>query len=125
MALVALFVALFAIFAPDKAAAVITWVVGIWLLVRGAFELVGAFSSTISAPRWQLVVGALIDLALGWVFVTHPGKAAAGVVVLIGILSVAWGIVFVVLALAARNAAKDLPDGVSGLPPQIPPAATA
>jgi uncharacterized membrane protein HdeD (DUF308 family) len=125
MALIALFVALFAIFSPDKAAAAITWVVGIWLLVRGAFELVGAFSSTISAPRWLLVLGALIDLALGWVFVTHPGKSAVGVAVVIGILSVAWGIVFVVLALAARSAAKDLPDGVSSLPPQIPPAATA
>ena len=124
MALVALFVALFAIFSPDKAATAITWLVGIWLLVRGLFELVGAFSSTISAPRWLLIVGALIDLALGWLFVANPGKAAVGVAVVIGILSVAWGIVFVVLALAARSATKDLPDDAS-MPPAIPPAASA
>ena len=125
MALVALFVALFAIFSPDKAASAITWLVGIWLLVRGLFELVGAFSSTISAPRWLLIVGALIDLALGWLFVANPGKAAVGVAVVIGILSVAWGIVFVVLALAARSATKDLPDDVSSLPPLTPPTASA
>ena len=119
MALVALFVALFAIFSPDKAASAITWLVGIWLLVRGLFELVGAFSSTISAPRWLLIVGALIDLALGWLFVANPGKAAVGVAVVIGILSVAWGIVFVVLELAARSATKNLP-GDSSLPPVIP-----
>ena len=30
--------------------------------------------------------------------------------VVIGILAIAWGVVFVVLALAARSATKDLPD---------------
>jgi len=120
MALVALGVALFAIFSPDKAASVLTWVIGIWLLVRGAFELVGEFSSTISAPRWLLVLSALLDLVLGWVFVTHPGKAAVGVAVIIGILAIAWGVVFIVLALAARSAVKDLPDDTTSLPPVIP-----
>lgn len=125
MALVALVVAMVAIFTPDKAASVITWLVGIWLLVRGLFELVGAFSSTVATPRWLLVLGALLDLVLGWLFVTHPGESAKGVAVVIGILAIAWGVVFVVLALAARSAAKNLPDQVSGLPPQIPPTASA
>ena len=123
MALVALVVALFAILSPDKAASVITWLVGIWLLVRGLFELVGAFSSTITAPRWLLVLGAVLDLVLGWLFVANPGKAAVGVAVLIGILAIAWGVVFVVLALAARSATKDLPDGPTA-PPLIPPSGT-
>ena len=125
MALVALVVAMVAIFNPDKAASVITWLVGIWLLVRGLFELVGAFSSTVATPRWLLVLGALLDLVLGWLFVTHPGKSAQGVAVLIGILAIAWGVVFVVLALAARSATKDLPDDVSNLPPLTPPTASA
>ena len=125
MALVALVVAMVAIFNPDKAASVITWLVGIWLLVRGVFELVGAFSSTVATPRWLLVLGALLDLVLGWLFVTHPGQSAKGIAVLIGILAIAWGVVFVVLALAARSATKDLPDDVSSLPPVIPPTASA
>ncbi|HET7822918.1 MAG TPA: DUF308 domain-containing protein [Ornithinibacter sp.] len=125
MALVALVVAMVAIFNPDKAASVITWLVGIWLLVRGLFELVGAFSSTVATPRWLLVLGALLDLVLGWLFVTHPGQSAKGVAVLIGILAIAWGVVFVVLALAARSATKDLPDDVSSLPPLTPPTASA
>jgi uncharacterized membrane protein HdeD (DUF308 family) len=125
MALVALVVAMVAIFNPDKAASVITWLVGIWLLVRGLFELVGAFSSTVATPRWLLVLGALLDLVLGWLFVTHPGQSAKGIAVVIGILAIAWGVVFVVLALAARSATKDLPDDVSSLPPVIPPTASA
>ena len=125
MALIALVVAMVAIFNPDKAASVITWLVGIWLLVRGLFELVGAFSSTVATPRWLLVLGALLDLVLGWLFVTHPGQSAKGIAVVIGILAIAWGVVFVVLALAARSATKDLPDDVSSLPPEIPPTASA
>jgi uncharacterized membrane protein HdeD (DUF308 family) len=124
MALVALVVAIFAIFRPGVAASAVTWFLGVWLLVRGLFELVGAFSSTISAPRWLLVLSALLDLVLGWLFVANPGTAAVAVAVVIGILAIAWGVVFVVLALAARSATKDLPDA-SSLPPLVPPAASA
>lgn len=119
MALVALVVALVAIFRPGLAASAVTWVIGIWLLVRGLFELVGAFSSTVAAPRWLLVLGALLDLVLGWLFVANPGGAAVAVAWLIGLVAVAWGIVFVVLAIAARSATKNLPDGPTA-PPLIP-----
>ncbi len=78
MALIALVVAMVAIFRPGLAASAITWLVGIWLLVRGLFELVGAFSSTVATPRWLLVLGALLDLVLGWLFVTHPGQLGQG-----------------------------------------------
>ena len=120
MALIALVVALVAIFRPGLAASAVTWFLGIWLLVRGLFELVGAFSSTVSTPRWLLVLGALLDLVLGWLFVTNPGESAKAVAVVIGILAIAWGVVFVVLALATRNATEELP-GESSLPPAIPP----
>lgn len=119
MALIALVVAVVAIFHHGTAASAIIWVAGIWLLVRGLFELVGAFSSTITAPRWLLVLGALLDLVLGYLFVTSSASSAVALAWLIGLLSVAWGVVFVVLALAARSAAKDLPAS-SSLPPVIP-----
>ena len=125
MALIALVVAMVAIFRPGLAASAVTWFLGIWLLVRGLFELVGAFSSTVTTPRWLLVLGALLDLVLGWLFVANPGNSAKAVAVVIGILAIAWGVVFVVLALAARSATKDLPDDVSSLPPEIPPTASA
>ena len=73
--------ALVAIFRPGTAASAVTWFLGIWLLVRGLFELVGAFSSTVTAPRWLLVLGALLDLVLGWLFVANPGHSGRGVAV--------------------------------------------
>ncbi|GAA4407208.1 HdeD family acid-resistance protein [Fodinibacter luteus] len=112
MAVVALVVAFIAFTRPGMAAAAVTWVLGIWLLVRGFFELVGAFSSTRSAPRWLLVLGALLDIVLGWLFVANPGAAAVGVTFLLGIIAVAWGIVFLVLALVVRRAAGQQADDV-------------
>ena len=41
-----------------------------------------------------------------------PARRPSAVAVVIGILAIAWGVVFVVLALAARSATKDLPDDV-------------
>ena len=44
------------------------------------------------------------------------------VAVVIGILAIAWGVVFVVLALAARSATKDLPDdAAAAIPPRLTP----
>ena len=122
MALIALVVALVAIFRPGLAASAVTWFLGIWLLVRGLFELVGAFSTTVSTPRWLLVLGALLDLVLGWLFVANPGNSAKAVAVVIGILAIAWGVVFVVLALAARSTAKHLPND-QATPQAVPPPA--
>src|SRR5690242_21221577 len=45
MAAVAVLAGLYAIVHPGAAAVALTWVIGIWLLVRGVFELVGAFAS--------------------------------------------------------------------------------
>jgi uncharacterized membrane protein HdeD (DUF308 family) len=109
LALVAIVAGLLAITRPGLAASAVTWLLGIWLIVRGLFELVGAFTSTSTAPRWLLVLGALLDLVLGGLFVANPGTSAVAVAVLIGIIAVAWGVVFLVLALLVRKQANEHP----------------
>ena len=111
MALIAVVVAFLAFTRPGMTAAALTWLLGIWLIVRGAFELVGAFTARTGTPRWLLLLGAVIDLVLGFLFVTNPGNSAVAIAVVIGIAAVAWGVVFVSLALLARSAAKQVGDG--------------
>jgi uncharacterized membrane protein HdeD (DUF308 family) len=113
MAAVALIVAFLAFTRPGMAAAALTWVLGVWLLVRGAFELVGALTAVQSAPRWLLVLGALLDIALGALFIANPGRAVVGIVWLLGVIAVAWGIVYLVLGLLVRRKAAELPDAVA------------
>lgn len=112
MAAVALIVAFLAFTRPGMAATALTWVLGVWLLVRGAFELLGAFTAVRDAPRWLLVLGALLDIALGWIFIANPGRAVIGIAWLLGVIAVAWGIVYLVLGLMVRSKAAQLPDAV-------------
>ena len=101
------------LFMPVSSAVALAWVLGIWLLVRGVFELVGALGTVQVAPRWLLVLGALLDIALGWIFIANPGRAVVGIVWLLGVIAVAWGVVFLVLGLIVRRKAAELPDAVS------------
>jgi uncharacterized membrane protein HdeD (DUF308 family) len=113
MALVSVVVAFLAFTRPGMAATALTWVLGIWLLVRGVFELVGALTSRTGTPRWLLLLGAGLDIVLGWLFLANPGRSAVAIAVVIGIAAVAWGIVFVALALMARRAAHEVGNGPS------------
>ena len=107
LALVAIVAGLLAIARPGMAATAVTWLLGIWLIVRGVFELVGAFTSSSTVPRWLLVLGGLLDLVLGGLFVANPGNSAVAIAVLLGIVALAWGVVFVVLALLVRKRASE------------------
>jgi uncharacterized membrane protein HdeD (DUF308 family) len=103
MGLIALVAAFFAIFSPAVTVVALTWILGIWLIVRGVFEAIGAFSSSLLLPRWLLLVGAALSLILGVLFVSNPGRAAVGIAVWLGITALVWGGVFVAMALAIRR----------------------
>jgi uncharacterized membrane protein HdeD (DUF308 family) len=103
MGLVALVAAFFAIFSPAVTAVALTWILGIWLIVRGVFEAIGAFSSSSQLPRWLLLVGAALSLILGLLFVFNPGRAVVAIAVWLGVAAIIWGGVFVAMAIAIRH----------------------
>lgn len=111
MAHIAVVVALIAFTRPGLTAAALTWTLGIWLIVRSVFEVVGALTATLATPRWLLLLGAGIDLLLGILFVANPGRSAVAIAVVLGIAAVVWGAVFVALAFIARSAAHEVGDG--------------
>lgn len=106
----ALIAAVVAIFRPQVAVTAVTWVLGVWLLLRGITELVLAFTKAPPAPRALLVLSALVDGAIGIVFMANPGKAAVGVAWLLGLLAVVWGLVLLALGFAARHALDEAMD---------------
>jgi uncharacterized membrane protein HdeD (DUF308 family) len=103
MGLIALVAAFFAIFSPAVTAVALTWILGIWLIVRGVMELVLSFSDNRPAPRGLMLLGAALDLLLGVLFVANPGAGVVGIAVLLGLTALAWGAVFVVLGLMLRK----------------------
>ena len=113
MGVIAFVVAFFAIFSPAVTAVTLTWILGIWLIVRGVFEVVGAFSTSTAVPRGLLLLSALVDFVLGVLFVANPGKAAVGIAVVLGITALLWGLVFLVTGFMVR---KNLGNGAVSVP---------
>lgn len=118
MGILGLLAGLFAIFRPGVTAVGLTWILGIWLVVRGLFELFGAFSSTIAQPRWLLFLSAALSIVLGLLFAFNPGTSAVAVAFWLGLMALAWGAVFIVVGFMVRRegAAHQVAPGAPGAP---------
>jgi uncharacterized membrane protein HdeD (DUF308 family) len=103
LGIVALVAGFFAVFSPQVSVETVTWIIGIWLVVRGLFEAVAAFTSFSFTPRWMLLLSAAFSVLLGVFFAANPGRAAVGIAVLLGIMALAWGTVFVIAGLVLRG----------------------
>ena len=104
LGVIALLAAFFAITSPGMTAKALTWILGIWLIIRGIFELAGAFSSQQVMPRWLLVVSGLLSLFIGILFAANPGAGAVGIAVLLGVTALVWGVVLIAVGLSVRRA---------------------
>ncbi len=85
---------------PGLSASVVTWLAGVWFVVRGLLEGFAAFGSS---PRGVLLASAAIDIVLGVLFMVNPGGSAKGITVVLGIVALVWGIALVVIGFAWRR----------------------
>jgi uncharacterized membrane protein HdeD (DUF308 family) len=85
---------------PGLSASVVTWLAGVWFVVRGLLEGFAAFGTS---PRGILLASAAIDIVLGVLFMVNPGGSAKGITVVLGIVALAWGIALVVIGFAWRR----------------------
>jgi len=85
---------------PGISASVVTWLAGIWFVVRGLLEALAAFGTS---PRGFLLASAAIDIVLGVLFMANPGGSAKGITVVLGIVALVWGVALVVIGLVWRN----------------------
>ncbi|TDU83327.1 uncharacterized membrane protein HdeD (DUF308 family) [Kribbella voronezhensis] len=104
LGLTGLVAAFLAIFSPKLTATSLTWVLGLWLVVRGILEAVATFTHELVTPRWLFLPGAALSVLLGVFFMANPGRAAVGIAVLLGTIAIAWGLVFIASALLPRRA---------------------
>jgi uncharacterized membrane protein HdeD (DUF308 family) len=102
LGLTGLVAAFLAILSPKLTATSLTWVLGLWLIVRGIVEAISAFTRELVTPGWLFLPGAALSVLLGVFFIANPGRAAVGVAVLLGIIAIAWGLVFIASGLLLR-----------------------
>lgn len=108
MGVASLVVAVFAIFSPAMSAKALTWLLGIWLIIRGLSELAGAVLGRADRSRLFLVLSGAVDLVLGVLFVANPGKAAVGIAVVLGLVAILWGAAFLIIGLVVRSQQREL-----------------
>lgn len=100
---------LIAITRPITSAVTLTWILGIWLVVRGVVEVIDAFARQ-GSGRWWLVLSAVLWIVAGLLFMANPGAAALTVTFWVGLLALGWGIFCVAAGVMARRRARELPE---------------
>ncbi|GAA2141663.1 HdeD family acid-resistance protein [Nocardioides koreensis] len=105
MGAIALIAGIVAVTSPKVTAVALTWILGIWLIARGVFELAAAATSSTTVPRGLLALAGLVDLVLGILFAANPGKGAVGIAFLLGLVAFAWGAVLLLMGLWLRREA--------------------
>jgi uncharacterized membrane protein HdeD (DUF308 family) len=114
MGIVSIIAGIIAVTEPLYAAVALTWVLGIWLIVRAAFEAYAAFTVEEGGMRWLRVLGGVFFLVAGIIFVSRPAASAVGLALWLGFFALLAGIMFVVTGLVARSVLRKAQAG--GLP---------
>jgi len=111
MGIIALIAAFIAIVDPGFAATVLTRTLGIWLVVRGVFELAGGFAAADQVPRWIIVLSGILSLVLGVLFMLNPAAGAVSIALTLGVFAIAWGVTFIAAGLSLRRLESSIESG--------------
>lgn len=109
------------IFRPISGALILTWVLGIWLMVHGILEVASAFGSDTTMPKWLMVVTGLLALIAGILVAANPGRAVISITVWMGVFAVLWGITTIAAGASLRKLERE---SAETPPAATPPAAT-
>ncbi|MFD1814515.1 HdeD family acid-resistance protein [Rhodococcus gannanensis] len=92
---------------PDLTALAFAYLMGFWAILVGILEIIGAFQVMANGGQWigAMVAGA-IALIFGLILVIWPGSGITGLMWLVGIFALAFGVLFIVGAFQVRSAAR-------------------
>ena len=101
--IIGLIIAAITFFDPLITAIALYWLIAIWAVLTGIFELVAAVQLRKMVPNeWLLILGGLASVAFGILMVVFPLAGALTVVWLIGAYAIVFGIVLIALSFRLR-----------------------
>lgn len=103
---------LLVILQPLWGMASLTWILGFWLILRGIIEIIAAFRLPKDAPKAWLVLSGVLWMLAGLLVTANPGAAMVSIVFWLGLLSIAWGVTFIVAGFRVRSAAQQIKDAL-------------
>ena len=97
-----------ALFMPLLGALVLTWIVALWALVTGAFQIGAAVKlRKMIEGEWMLMLAGALSLILGFLILARPGVGLTVIVTWIGAYALIAGVVTLVLAFRVRKWAHE------------------
>jgi uncharacterized membrane protein HdeD (DUF308 family) len=91
---------------PYFAALVLLYVIAAWAIVTGVLELATAFSGWLPvALEWSLGLAGILSVLLGVFLILQPVAGLFGLVWLIGVYALAYGILLIIRAFQFRRVA--------------------
>lgn len=92
---------------PGITAMVLIVLIAVWALLIGISSIVVAIRLRKEiAGEWRLIVAGALAVIFGLVLLVAPGAGALGMVIVIGIYALVWGILLVTLGLRLRGWAR-------------------
>ncbi|GAB3312066.1 HdeD family acid-resistance protein [Epidermidibacterium keratini] len=108
MGILGVLAGLFVIFRPVQGAVILTWVLGIWLIVHGIFDIAAAFGHQLPMPRWLMVLTGVLALIAGILIVANPGASTVSLAVLLAAFALVWGVTTIIAGFAMRRLDKQV-----------------
>src|SRR5262249_21793247 len=98
----ALLVGLLLIVHPGHSVQVLVWILGFWLVLLGALEIIRAI--VVRQGRWWHAIWGLAALVAGIILLSDSTMGAKTLVVIVGITLILQGLMEIMLALIVRKA---------------------
>ena len=115
MGLLGIAAGLVSFFWPSITAVALLWVIAIWAIVSGFFELLTAWQLRAELTNeWMWVLAGLLSIALGILLLLQPKTGAVALIIWIGIMAIAWGLALTIVSFQVRGF------GDGGMPPPAP-----
>lgn len=99
----AVILGIFAFFQPGVTAVALFWIVALWLIISGIFEILAAFALRGLGIEWVLVISGILSIIVGIVFFAHPVASILTIVWLIGVFSLVHGVMLLIRAIRLRS----------------------
>ena len=92
---------------PGLTALVLVYLIGVWSIVRGVLEIVGAVRLRNEiANEWSLGAAGALSVIFGLILVVMPGAGALGLLWLIAAWAILFGALMIFVAFKVRKLAK-------------------
>ncbi len=95
---------------PDMTVKFLMFLWGLWLIITGIVMLfAGLMAKDMKDTRWLMVIGGILSLIVGSIFVIEPYDGAVALVWVIGLFTIIYGIIFIVLGIRLHSAESKAP----------------